>query len=442
MKRNIITMMLLALPVSAWSADNISQPDTIDTIFADPFFSQSHMTLSLKNYWKYLKEEESERKKVHNAWGQGVAVDYQSGYFADIIGFDATYYGAMKLGASDYFNSRGVLYNDGPGDKKSNAEGYSKLGQRNIKLKYKLADVNLNARWGWQTVKNLGVLSNSTRLSPTTYLGWSGGVNYDAFTLRGAYVESSMGRNSPDKQRFQTNDGRYINHIVSSDIQWKNEMLKLQYGYGESDNYLRRQILFTHFNPLKQLTIGTQIYATHALDEYKAMAASKRDFDKNARHYTIDVKWQDEGWSTKFGVGYTDAEKAHQVGFFPRHMSKNSRGTFSSMAYAGSDYMRDGELFLANISDYNLTPDLAIGVTGNIAQFNYRGNHVRTGEINAFSRWTPTHPKLKNLNVWMMFGPGWSYRMNQKTPVLNDGHYIRAHSLSSEVIIEYKFNVF
>ena len=56
--------------------------------------------------WKYLKEEETEPKKVHNAWGQGVAVDYQSGYFADIIGFDATYYGAVKLGASDYFMGR------------------------------------------------------------------------------------------------------------------------------------------------------------------------------------------------------------------------------------------------------------------------------------------------------------------------------------------------
>jgi hypothetical protein len=50
------------------------------------------------------------------------------------------------------------------------------------------------------------------------------------------------------------------------------------------------------------------------------------------------------------------------------------------MAYAGSDYMRDGELVLANISDYNLTPELAIGLAGNIAQFNYKGNHVRTGK--------------------------------------------------------------
>ncbi len=36
----------------------------------------------------------------------------------------------------------------------------------------------------------------------------------------------------------------------------------------------------------------------------------------------------------------------------------------------------------------------------------------------------------------------WSYKMNGKIPVLTDGHYSRANSLSSEVIIEYKFNLF
>jgi hypothetical protein len=93
MKINTTTVMLLAIPASAWSASTtMKEHDYIDTVLDDPLFSQSHMNLSFKNYWKYLKEEETEPKKVHNAWGQGVAVDYQSGYFADIIGFDATYW--------------------------------------------------------------------------------------------------------------------------------------------------------------------------------------------------------------------------------------------------------------------------------------------------------------------------------------------------------------
>lgn len=403
----------------------------------NPLFNDSQMNLSLKNYWKYLKEKETGPKKVHNAWGQGIAINYQSGYFADVIGFDATCYGVIKLGASDDFNSRGVLYNhDG------SAEGYSKFGQRNVRLQYSLADASLHARWGWQTIKNLGVISTSNRLSPTTYSGWTGAVNYRSFTLRGAWIDSAMDRNSPDKKRFQTSSGQSIHHILSGDILWQGEQFSMQYGYGESDRYLRRQTLFSNVKPVPSLDIGTQLYATHALDAYKAMSASKRDFDNSAWHIAMDARWQAHDWSTKWGLGYTRARKAGEVGFYPRHMSKNSRGTFISMAFAGNDYLRDGELVLSNLSEYRLTPELAIGLTSNIAQFSYRGNLVRTGEINAFSRWVPAHPALKNLTVWTMFGPGWSYKTKSKTPELTNGHYRRASMLSSELIVEYKFGVF
>ncbi len=251
-----------------------------------------------------------------------------------------------------------------------------------------------------------------------------------------------MDRNSPDKKQLQTNTGEKINHLAGGELLWNSQLFSAQYGYGESENYLRRHLLFTQLRPVERLNIGTQIYATEALDNYLAMPASKRDFDHNAWHFAIDASWQADRWSTKWGVGYTSAKKENEVGFYPRHMSKNSRGTFISMAYAGDDYMRDGELVLANISDYKLTPDLAVGLAGNIAQFNYKNNHVRTGEISAFTRWTPSAPPLKNLTVWLMFGPGWSYKTSGKTPVLTNGHYTRTQTLSSEAIIEYRFRMF
>ncbi|SUB68839.1 Uncharacterised protein [Pluralibacter gergoviae] len=173
------------------------------------------------------------------------------------------------------------------------------------------------------------------------------------------------------------------------------------------------------------------------------MPAGRRDFDNNAWHFALDGIWKGSGWGSKWGVAYTDAKKRGMVGHYPRHMSKNSRGTFISMANAGNDYMRDGEVMLANMSDYMLTPALAIGFAGNVAQFSYRGNKVRTGEVNLFSRWAPTHPALKNLIVWGMFGPGWSYKTaGGKTPKLVNGRYQRAHTLAGEAIVEYKFSLF
>lgn len=80
---------------------------SVDDVLNSPFFSDSHAELSLKNYWKYLKEDAANPKEVHNAWGQGLALGYQSGYLADFIGVNLDYYSAVKLGASDYFNTRG-----------------------------------------------------------------------------------------------------------------------------------------------------------------------------------------------------------------------------------------------------------------------------------------------------------------------------------------------
>jgi hypothetical protein len=73
------------------------------------------------------------------------------------------------------------------------------------------------------------------------------------------------------------------------------------------------------------------------------------------RHFALDITWKADRWSNKWGIGYTDASKANEIGFYPRHLSKNSRGTFISMAYAGDDYMRDGELVMADMADYQLT---------------------------------------------------------------------------------------
>lgn len=279
-------------------------------------------------------------------------------------------------------------------------------------------------------------------MTDSKYSGVSSAVSYGPFTIRGAWLENSMDRNSPDKKQFQTNTGKYISHLASGEVLWRGEKFDAQYAYGESKNYLQRHLLFTQFRADSQITIGTQVYGTHAMESYRAMPASKRDFDNNAWHFALDATWKGERWNSKMGIGYTNAKKAGEVGFYPRHMSKNSRGTFISMAYAGDDYMRDGELVLANITEYRLTPELAVGLAGNIGQFNYKGNHVRTGEINAFSRWVPTQSMFKNFTFWAMFGPGWSYKTQGKTPVLTDGHYTRTNTLSSEVIMEYRFKVF
>lgn len=159
-----------------------------DRVYTQPwydFLDQSEMTLSLKNYWARLSEDETESRKVHNAWGQGAEVSFHSGYIAGILGADVTWTKAVKLAASDYFDTRGVLYDSRHQSNKRSAAGYQKFTQRNLRLQYKFADTDLKARVGWMPLKNFGVITASRRLSLTSYSGWYGDISYNNYRLQG-----------------------------------------------------------------------------------------------------------------------------------------------------------------------------------------------------------------------------------------------------------------
>lgn len=435
-------LLLLGLILASLStqvqATESTHYEVLDTLAKDSFFKDSKINLVARNYWKYLKEDESQKKTVHNAWGQSFAINYQSGYFMDIIGIDATATGAIKLAASENFASRGVLYRNSD----NQATGYSKLGQRYVKLKLGNETVQFNGKYGWQILKNYGVLTASNRLSQNSYLGYSGTVTYDKFTLDNAYVTSSINRDSPDKVHFLTKTGKVIDYVFTSGLSYKDRDFSFVYAYGESENYLRRHVIESSYKVDDKLTIGAQIYGSYALDEYKKMSNGKRDFDNNAWHYASDIKWQEQDWSLKFGIAYTNAARKDGLGYYDRHLAKNTRGRFNALTSAGADYMRDGELALTALGTYNFIPDLMTGLQINYGQFDYKGASIWTGEVNIINHWKPSDPRLKNLSVFSMFGIGRSYQNhNNKTPILVNGKGQSSPNLSAEVIMEYRFNL-
>lgn len=438
MKKTVLSALIAVAVIAPAHATEDGNYAFLDALAEQPLFKDAKLTLTAKNFWKYLKEDESQPKEVHNAWGQSFGFNYQSGYFADFIGFDFSFVGAVKLGASDYFATRGVLYNDN-----GTAKGYSKFDQRYLKFKLGDEQLGFHGKAGWQILKNYGTLTASTRLSQNSYLGYSGTFRYENLALDLAYVTSSINRDAPDKVPFKTNDGKVIDHITTGGLTYKDKTTYFTYNYGESDNYLRRHVIEMSYKPVSELTLGSQIYGSYAQDDYKSMALSKKEFNDHAWHYAFDAKWQTKNWSTKLGVAYTKAEKDNGIGYYGRHLAKNSRGRFNSMTSAGVDYMRDGELALTALTTYNFVPELTSGIQVNYGQFDYKDNTVRSGEINLINIWKPTDKRLKNFSVGTMFGYGWSYKHQNKTPTLDhNGHYQRSPSLSAEVVIDYRFDLF
>ncbi|WP_392566461.1 OprD family outer membrane porin [Utexia brackfieldae] len=443
MKKTTTLCFMGVLPVFTLFAAENENNQWYDAISENSFFSQTKLDLSTRNYWKYLKEDEAQPTAVHQAWGQSFTLNYQSGYFADFIGFDATYNNVIKLGASDYFSTRGLLYNDGPGMNKDYAHGFNKFSQRYVKIKMHYDDLLFDAKAGWQILKNFGVLTASNRLTQNSYLGYTGILNYRNVTLNMGYVTSSINRDAPDKTQFTSIDrNSVVDHIFTSELKYTSANLKASYAYGEADNYMRRHIILLAYKPVEKLTLGSQLYGSYALTNYLAMPESRKEFNHHAWHYAFDAKWQEQKWSSTLGIAYTQAPKDNAIGFYKREMTRNMRGTFVSLTSAGSDYTRDGEIALTTVTDYRFTDDFTAGIQVNYGQFHYKNNTLHNGELNLFGQWKPNDARLKNLSVFAMFGPGWSYKNINKTPTLdNNGRTQRSPSLSGEIVIEYKFGL-
>lgn len=425
----ILTAVLLGTPVMAFAG--------IDSLADSDFIKGSSLEFGTHNIWKYLDEGETGDRTVHSAWGQGLALDYKSGYLGDFIGVDSSYYGVIKLAAAENFASRGILYND---DGKS--KGFNKVGQLFGKMKFSESGVNGNLYGGWKLIK-LGVLTTSMRAAPNTYNGWSGDLSYDDYRLRLAYVTKSLNRDSPDKVDFMTNDSKSINSIYTGDFQFKNDYLTALYFYGESEDYLRRNGIELNIKQNKAISYGVQIYLTEALDKWDSMSNSKQDFDNHANHYATDMTWKYNGWTTKGGFAYTDANKEGGIGMYPRHMSKNSRGTFNSMTTAGLDYMRDEEKTLSLDVGYQITPEFLVGINTHYGFFDYQGQGVSEGEFNVYTLWKPQSKKLKDLSIFAMIGPGTTYQHHGTSPIVDEhGNIKNSSTFGAEFRLNYTFNIF
>ena len=446
MKTKYLSLALLNIMCFSAVAAESNSVNNKNGFFDNTFFKNTKFEFSTRNHWKYIKENASQPKEVHSAWGQAFTFNYKSGYLLDILGFDFTYDNVIKLGASDYFASRNLLYNTGKKPNKHNAHGFNKFTQRYAKVKLgNSTDLNFNGKVGWHSLKDMGVISSSQHLTRYSYLGYSGVLKYANFALSLAYIDSALPRESSQKVHFYSIDRKHeIDNIKTAGIAYNDKALKLDYSYGVAKDYIKRHVIEFAYKPMDKLTFGSQIYGSTALKNHDKMKANVRDFDDSAWHYAADVEWKEADWSAKFGIAYTDANRKGAIGYYGRHIGKNNRGRYNGMAAAGADYMRDGEVVLSSVLGYDFFKDNTTGLYLNYGEFNYKHETLKNGEINVFNIWKPTSGTFKNLSILSKLGYGWSYKtMSNKdiTPKLRDGHAQRSPSLSAETVIDYRFNL-
>ncbi|MER1707849.1 hypothetical protein [Proteus mirabilis] len=418
-----------------------------DSLNNEPLIKDSKLELFLRNRLKYLNENEVGPTYIHTAWAQTIGLNYKSGLWKETIGFDISYTAVAKLGASDYFASRDLLWNDGPGFESSNAKGFTKFNQRNIKLY--LGDkqgLNYKARYGWQPTDMYTVLKSPYESAQNSYLGYTGTLTYHDLSIDTLYVDSVMERFSPNKEKLRSRNDDAVEYIAAGGINYNTKELKATYSYGYAKDYIDRHFIDFNYMPYSNITLGFRAVGNVPLEMYKNMPSSRQATNGSSWVYEGTVKWQYDNLGMKVGIGYTDATKNDgSLGYFDRNPVKNARWRLDPMSSAAYHYQRDGELALTGLIDYKYAEDFYSAIQLNYGQFDFKNNKIKTGELNIINAWQPSLPSLKNFTVFTKLTKAWLYQAegNRVQPVFDDnGHYIRRNAIAVDIIFDYKFNIF
>lgn len=162
---------------------------------ASNMMEESSVDLTLRNYYHYNDYRAKQgtptlqTPDIEEAWAQGAMLDLESGYFMDMVGIDASWYGSFKLhGDHDEWGSK-ILHHGGPqkqaGFDKRHQKSYDKLGQ--IFLKTYFGDDSLNAQINAGRMFMSTALLNDSKsyMTPSTTQAVTAHVHWADFSFYG-----------------------------------------------------------------------------------------------------------------------------------------------------------------------------------------------------------------------------------------------------------------
>lgn len=428
----LVLFGMLVFPLRVIAEENVSS-----------LISDSHLKLTLKNVWMYLDSERDDNIGTQSAWAQGLHLDYASGYYHDALGFDASWYGVMKLYANKYFYGRNMLR-----DNNGQAEGFNKLGQYYAKARWENNRGYLHLYGGWKQLYKFGVISvTRSRAAPSSWQGVSAEAGLDSWRVRGALVNRFSDRNGPDLLRPTTlvrHQG--IPYIITGDLRWQTAKGKaLRYAVGESKDYLLRQTLDGNWqwslSGQQQASLQAGAYHNRGLKRWEGV----RYFTREAFHYYALLGYQLGQAGVGIGWSSTRASLEHGLGQFYWHMGSHTRGFVTSpVDGVAQKYNHDGEKMWYAYADYRFTPSLKAGLYGNYGSHTrYRSVALNEYEFGAYTSWKSE--QIRGLSVFLGAGPSFTWKQDRaKKPKLTaDGkNFYRANGFGSALRFEYQIPLF
>ena len=332
------------------------------------FLNDSSLDIKLRNVHFDVKTDTP--GKNWSQWAQGVQVNFKSGYISDAIGFDASYYGALKLDhtGKDPFSST----MDGGQLLTKDYKSYHKFGQAYLKAKLGDEQQGFYGQAGYMSGQKGLILGSGSRSTPSSYRGAHGEVYVQDFTVYGTYVDRISMRTENSWDEFKTKSGDTIKHAwqVGTLYQANNvdaEVVHLQSKDFHEQSMLNLGYTFDLAENTSLIVSGNYHYAKGSGDTWKNNQANNA-FDDKASHLNLNTELKLGGLGLKLSYGTTDAEKKGGLGYLKYTYCDNEYGASpSAVSRYWSDFMFDGEKVLQVQGSYDFAdlnvPGLNVSLT-------------------------------------------------------------------------------
>ncbi|GAA4649120.1 OprD family outer membrane porin [Kistimonas scapharcae] len=337
----------------------------------EQFVDDSTLNIKLRN--AYFDNNVKNAKEDWHDWAQGIEVNYESGYMFGMIGFDASFYGSMKLDSSNEENgyqggSDQLLRRTSKGD----STGFGKLGQAYLKGKLGDDDLNIHAKAGYMKHDTILLASSSSRLTPSSYKGYAFDANVYGVNLYGAYANEISHRTSQSYDDFENRSGEKIDNLYSVGAAYEIGNLYLNGEYGEGKDYMKLGYINAGYtfdiSEGMSLLVDGQYYKAKENGKRWDGATYDEGFADDAKLVNLNTALTIDYLTLSLSYTKVDADNGDRSGAFQYWMADNDYGGGNFWTSRQiSDFYFDGETVWQVGAQYDFTgfdmPGFYTGVT-------------------------------------------------------------------------------
>ena len=381
-----LSAAVLAATAGAAQANSFIDDSTVDVKVRGAHFDYKPGT-SIKQEEGNEVEEGKNLADQYKQTALGAELNFKSGYFADVVGFDASLYGALKVSNSGGDNNKGngqLLGEDG--------KSYHKLGQAYLKAKFGDDNLDFYGQAGYMRGKNGLILGSTSRSTPASYRGALAEMTIQDFWVHAGYVDRVGRRTETSWDQFKNKNGDIISNAWQLGGRYNANNISAELTYLQSKSYAKQLALVAGYDMDVNDDVNVQLEGVYFQNKKGGDLWDKDGntaFDNKGSIYNLGATVNYQGFAVgliyakskadltgTIGTGDDEVDLSHKIGMVSDSAGIGYGASPSRVGGLISDFNSNGESVWKLHGSYDYAN---VGVPGLMTSLSYtRGSGAKS----------------------------------------------------------------